>query len=127
MQLSAKKKNYENVYFSQQIGPKVARAIQSPARTTQRYARSSSSFSAGCASTLTAARTLASNCTTNGASGCRKPRKHMIRYYKAVNHSENSKRRLGRVCGGRRRHGFYHSPVLGTFHWDESRLSDEAT
>lgn len=76
-------------YFSQQKGPIVARATQSQARTTQRYARSSSSFSAGCASTLTAARTLASNSTTSGASGCRKPRKHTTRSVKTDTHQDS--------------------------------------
>lgn len=65
--------------FAQQKGHMVARANWSPASTTQRYERSSSSFSAGCANTLTAVRTSASNSTTNGASGCRKPRKHTTR------------------------------------------------
>lgn len=65
--------------FPKQKGHIVARAIRSPVSTTQRYERSSSSFSAGCANTLTAVRTSASNSTTNGASGCRKPRKHTTR------------------------------------------------
>lgn len=65
--------------FPQQTGHILARAIRSPASTTRRYERSSSSFSAGCANTLTAVRTSVSNSTTNGASGCRKPRKRTTR------------------------------------------------
>lgn len=65
--------------FPKQTGHILARAIRSPASTTQRYERSLSSFSAGCANTLTAVRTSASNSTTNGASGCRKPKKRTTR------------------------------------------------
>ncbi|XP_052395588.1 cytokine receptor-like factor 1 [Carassius gibelio] len=81
------------------IGHILAHAIQNQASTTQRYERSSSSFSAGCANTLTAVRTSASNSTTNGASGYRKPRKHTTRYYKVVNHSETLKKSLGEFAG----------------------------
>ncbi len=65
--------------FPKQTGHILARAIRSPASTTQRYERSLSSFSAGCANTLTAVQMSASNSTINGASGCRKPKKRTTR------------------------------------------------
>lgn len=70
--------------FPLQKGRMVVLAIQSPVSRTQRYDGSSSNFSAGCGNTLTAARTSASNFTTNGVSGYRKLKKRTTRLVRRI-------------------------------------------